>query len=270
MTAAAPRFKGTAYVSHKLARAARLERSHDADRPLPNAGRRHKHPDPAVRLAYVEEIPLEERDVIASIAREDEDVRVRRAAVAKLMDPAALGAIASTDRDETLRAQAAAMLRDIAVEAFEGVTEAESLEAVDALTDGRALAQIAKTAGREIVALRALSRIADTRMLGSIARHATSEATRRGAFERLGGDAAEILAVAMNSEHKDTAIAAVDLIADRSELDQVVLRAKNKSAVKRARGIIREARNARRAKPPCRRPRRLRHATAVRAGADCR
>ena len=202
---------------------------------------RHKHPDPAVRLAYVEEIPLEEREVIASIAREDEDVRVRRAAVAKLMDPAALGAIAGTDRDETLRAQAAAMLRDIAVEAFEGVTEADSLEAVDALTDGRALAQIAKTAGREIVALRALSRIADTRMLGSIARHATSEATRRGAFERLGGDAAEILAVAMNSEHKDTALAAVDLIADRSELEQVVLRAKSKSAVKRARGIIREA-----------------------------
>lgn len=202
---------------------------------------RHKHPDPGVRLAYVEEIPLEEREVIASIAREDEDVRVRRAAIAKLMDPAALGAIAGNDRDETLRAQATAMLRDIAVEAFEGVTEADSLEAVDALTDGRALAQIAKTAGREIVALRALSRIADTRMLGSIARHATSEATRRGAFERLGGDAAEILAVAMNSEHKDTALAAVDLIADRSELEQVVLRAKSKSAVKRARGILREA-----------------------------
>ncbi len=202
---------------------------------------RHKHPDPTVRLAYVEEIPLEEREVIALMAREDEDVRVRRAAVAKLMDPSALGAIAGTDRDEAVRGQAAAMLRDIAVEAFEGITEADSLEAVDALTDGRALAQIAKTAGREIVALRALSRVADTRMLGSIARHAGSEATRRGAFERLGGDAAEILAVAMNSEHKDTAIAAVDLISDRSVLDQVVSRAKSKSAVKRARGIIREA-----------------------------
>ena len=202
---------------------------------------RHKHPDPAVRLAYVEEIPLEERDVIALIAREDEDVRVRRAAVAKLMVPAALGAIAGTDRDEAVRAQAAAMLRDIAVEAFEGVTEADSLEAVDALTDGRALAQIAKTAGREIVALRALSRVADARLLGSIARHALSEATRRGAFDRIGGDAAEILAVALNSEHKDTALAAVDLIGDRRELEQVISRAKSKSAVKRARGIIREA-----------------------------
>src|SRR5262245_30313967 len=96
---------------------------------------RHKHPDPAVRLAYLEEIPLADREAIAFIAREDEDVRVRRAAVAKLMDPAALGAIASADGDDSLRAQATSMLRDIAVEAFEGVSEADSLEAVDALSD---------------------------------------------------------------------------------------------------------------------------------------
>jgi len=201
---------------------------------------RHKHPDPAVRLAYVEEIPLAERDVIASIAREDEDARVRRAAIAKLMDPAALAAIVRGERDDALRGQAAAMLRDIAVEAFEGVTEADSLEAVDALSDVRLLAQIAKTAGREIVALRALSRVADTHVLGSIARHAASDATRRGAFQRIGGDAEAILAVAMNSEHKDTAVAAVDLITDPAALEQVALRAKNKSAVKRARGILRE------------------------------
>jgi hypothetical protein len=141
---------------------------------------RHKHPDPTVRLAYVEEVPLEEREVIALMAREDEDVRVRRAAVAKLMDPAALGSIASTDHDEAVRGQAAAMLRDIAVEAFEGVTEADSLEA-GRRVDGRPRAGADREErGREIVALRALSRVADTRMLGSIARHAASEATRRG------------------------------------------------------------------------------------------
>lgn len=202
---------------------------------------RHRHPDPAVRLAYVDEIPIDERDVIASIAREDEDPRVRRAAVAKLMDAAALGAIARDDRDETVRGQAAEMLRDLALEAFEGVEEAESLEAIDGLTDNRVLAQIAKTAGREIVALRALSRISDTHVLGSIARHATSEAARRGAFERLRGDRGEILGIAMNSEYKDTALAAMDLVTDRAELEQIAARGKNKNAVKRARGTIREA-----------------------------
>jgi hypothetical protein len=197
--------------------------------------------DPAARLAYVGEIPITERDVIAAIAREDEDARVRKAAVAKLMDPGALGPISRDDRDESVRSQAVIMLRDIALEAFEGVGEPDSLEAVDALTDLRSLAQIAKTAGREIVALRALSRIADVHSLGSIARHATSEAARRGAFERVRSDPAEILAVALNSEHKDTAVAAVDLVADREALDQIAARGRHKSAVKRARTLVRES-----------------------------
>ena len=200
-----------------------------------------RHADPAARLAYVGEIPLTERDVIAAIAREDEDARVRKAAVAKLMDPGALGAMSRDDRDESVRAEAVSMLRDIALEAFEGVGENDSLEAVDALTDLRSLAQIAKTAGREIVALRALSRISDAHSLGSIARHAASEAARRGAFERLPADHAEILAVALNSEYKDTALAAVDLVTDRETLEQIAARGKNKSAAKRARAIVREA-----------------------------
>jgi hypothetical protein len=200
-----------------------------------------KHPDPAVRLAHVNEIPLTERELIASIAKEDEDPRVRKAAVAKLLDPAALGIIARDDRDETVRGDASAMLRDIALEAFEGTGESDSLEAVDALTDFRALAQIARTAAREIVALRALSRLSDGHSLGSVARHAASEAVRRGAFERVRADRSETLAVAMNSEYKDTALAALELITDRDALEQIAQSGKNKSAAKRARVILREA-----------------------------
>jgi hypothetical protein len=204
---------------------------------------RHKHPDPAVRLSYVAEIPLDDREMIAAIAREDEDPRVRRAAVGKLMDSAALGSIARDDADEGVRAAASEMLRDLALEAFEGTGESDSLDAVDAIVDARLLTQVAKTAGREIVALRALSRTSDTHSLGSIARHASSEAVRRAAFERLRerSEHAEILAVAMNSEFKDTALAALDVIADRAELEQVASRGRNKAAGKRARGILREA-----------------------------
>ena len=201
----------------------------------------HRHPDPSVRLAHLGEIPLTERELIASIARGDEDPRVRRAAVAKLMDPASLGAIARDDQDESVRGQAAAMLRDLAMEAFEGVAESDSLEAVDALTDIRSLSQIAKSAGREIVALRALSRLSDAHILGSIARHAENEAVRRGAFERVRNDRSEVMAIAMNSEHRDTALAALELLVEQSELEQVAARSKNKSAAKRARTILREA-----------------------------
>src|SRR5260221_5520749 len=88
-----------------------------------------KHPDPALRLAFVGELPLDDRDVIASIAREDDDPRVRRAAVAKLMDPGMLAIIARDDPDEDVRAAAVAMLRDLAVEAFDGFGEGEALAA---------------------------------------------------------------------------------------------------------------------------------------------
>jgi hypothetical protein len=204
---------------------------------------RHKHPDPAVRLAYVAEIPLDDRETIAAIAREDDDPRVRRAAVAKLMDAGALGSIARDDADEGVRAAAQGMLRDLALEAFEGTAESDSLDAVDASTDARILAQVAKTAGREIVALRALSRTNDTHSLGSIARHASSEAVRRAAFERLRERAehAEVLAVAMNSEFKDTGLAAVEVVTDHAELEQIASRGRNKAAAKRARGILRQA-----------------------------
>ncbi len=171
---------------------------------------RQKHPDAAVRLAFVEELPLEERELLEAMAREDADGRVRCAAVAKLLDPGVLGSIARDDADEAVRSQATAMLRDIASEEFEGVGEAESLEAVDTLTDPRAIAQVAKADVREIVALRAVSRIADVHTLGSVARHAHVEAARRSAFEQLRdrGEHAEILAIALNGEFKDTAAAA--------------------------------------------------------------
>src|ERR1700730_18213715 len=101
---------------------------------------RQKHADPTVRLAFVQEIPMDERELLAEIAREDPDARVRRAAVGKLMDPAALGALVGGEVDEGVRGSAVAMLRDIALEAFEGMSEADSLAAVDALTDAKVLA----------------------------------------------------------------------------------------------------------------------------------
>jgi hypothetical protein len=133
------------------------------------------------------------------------------------------------------------MLRDIALEAFEGIGEADALDAVDALADAPVLVHIAKDAPREIVALRALSRVSDARHLGSISRHAGLETVRRGALETLRGrsEASELLAVALNADHRDVALAAVDLIDDRAGLEQVAARGKCKPAVKRARFLLR-------------------------------
>jgi hypothetical protein len=200
---------------------------------------RDTNPDPAVRLAFVQELPMDERESLAAFARDDEDPRVRRAAVAKLMDPALLSTAARGDADEGVRAQATTMLRDIALEAFEGTGEAESVAAVQAVNDLRTLAAIAKSAPREAVARLALQRITDAHTLGSIARHAALEPIRRDAFEQL-QDRGELLRVATNGEFKDTAAAAVERFTDRADLEQIAARAKSKHAVKRARGLLRE------------------------------
>jgi hypothetical protein len=199
----------------------------------------HKNPDAAARLQFVQELPLDERDLLTEVAREDSDPRVRRAAVAKLMDPVALAAVARADADEQVRVQAVSMLRDIALEAFEGLGEADSLAAVAAIDDPKTLIGIARNASREATAHAALARVTDGHALGSIARHAEQESVRRAAFDRL-HDHAELLSVALNSEFKDPTLAAVERITARAELEQIAARAKNKSASKRARAIVRE------------------------------
>ena len=165
---------------------------------------------------------------------------MRRAAVAKLMDPAALAAVARSDSDESVRDAALTMLRDIALDAFEGVSETESLAAVEALSDVRMLAAVAKTALREEVALRALGRVSDAHAPW-IHRPARRGSSRSGwRRSRRSQDRGEILNVALNSDFKDTAVAAVERLDDRGDLEQVAARGKNRSALKRARTILRE------------------------------
>jgi len=201
-----------------------------------------KHPDPAVRLAYVEELPISESDQIAAAAREDDDARVRRAAVGKLMDPNVLAAIVRDDVDAGVRESALGMLRDIASDAFEGVSEATGLAAVDVLDDARTLAQIAKTSLREAVGRRVLARLERTggsHILATVARQAVLEPIRQSALEQL-HDRADILVVALNSDYRDAAASAVDRLVDRDDLEQVATRARNKAAAKRARQVLRE------------------------------
>ncbi|MCC7416357.1 MAG: DUF349 domain-containing protein [Acidobacteria bacterium] len=200
---------------------------------------RDTHPDPAVRQEFVLELPMDQGSLLAAFARDDEDPRVRKAAVGKLMDPQTLASVARTDRDEGVRAHALGMLRDIALEEFEGIGEAESLAAAAVVEDARTLSAIAKGAPREAVARAALARLADARAFGSIARHGTHEAVRREALEAI-GDRAEVLNVALNGEFKDTSAAAVDRFDERADLEHIEARARNKHAARRARMRLRE------------------------------
>ncbi|HTU99497.1 MAG TPA: DUF349 domain-containing protein [Luteitalea sp.] len=195
-----------------------------------------KHADPVVRLEAVNELGDDAQDVLRTLAREDVDAGVRRRAVARVEDIATLAAVARSDMDEGVRAEARKLLMDLATD---GADQAEALEALAALDDERDLAVIARTTDDEGVGLAALRRISAPRLIGSVAGRAIGGGIRLAALALI-TDAAERLLVALNSEHKDVALSALESLTEPDALEQVANRAKNKLVSRRARARLRE------------------------------
>jgi hypothetical protein len=203
---------------------------------------RWKHSDPAVRLEAVRE--LDDALELAILAETDPDARVRRAAIARVDDPAVLGRCAG-DAEASIKDDAADRLVTLAMS---GTDAARAMSAVTALTDARRLAQIAKSASTEAgdsVREAALAAISDDRTLGAVARHARTEAIAMSAVGRV-SSADELLDTVLNSDHKDVALAAFDRVIDVSGanvpdvalLKTIEARSQQKAASKRARTML--------------------------------
>jgi hypothetical protein len=215
-----------------------------------------KHADPAVRAAAVAEIPddAEHRGVLAELAGEDEDVRVRRAAVARVTAVEELVALAGKERDPDLRHELAERL--VAVASASADADGDAALALSGVEDQRQLAAVAKTSPHETVRTAALGRVHDVKALGSIARQASDGQTALEAVGRI-ADVGELTSIAVKTEHKDAGIAALERAAEatavgdlRELLDGAATRARSKSVSKRARAMIQaldEAEAARRA-----------------------
>ncbi|MCU0255605.1 MAG: hypothetical protein MUF60_02575, partial [Vicinamibacterales bacterium] len=196
---------------------------------------RWKHADPAVRIAAVDAMPDEDQDLLLQIAREDEDTGVRRAAVAKLTDPAALASIARGEGDESVRGVA----RDLVIAlAQDSSDEAVARQALEGLVEPRDLVVVARSAELEAVALAALERLSDGRHLSTVARQATHAGVRLSALERL-TDPADVLTVAIKTEHRDVGLLALERVgADRDVLETIAVRARSKVVQRRARAAM--------------------------------
>jgi len=199
---------------------------------------RWKNASPAIRTAAVEELPLDQQDTLVSIAREDRDPGVRITALRKVIDPAVIAAIGRADADERVREEAVSLLVDLASGAFEGTEIAESLAALGGLTEARHLIAVARAAAVETVALAAIGRLNDEAALAAVARKAALPSIRLEALRRVSAPA-ELTTVALRTEFKDVALAAVERLSARDLLDQVAERARNKTAAKRARVLVR-------------------------------
>lgn len=204
---------------------------------------RWKHADAAVRAAAVHDIPdgEEHRPVLAELALNDEDVRVRRAAVERLTGVDDLVAAARGERDEELRR--AIQDRLVALANAPAETDGDAARALDGLRDQKHFAAIAKSSPHDTVRAAALGQIHDVKVLGSVARNAADPQTALDAVVRI-ADAAELLNVALRTDHKDGGISALEKAVDadaagaRELLDAVAARAKNKSIAKRARAML--------------------------------
>ncbi len=196
---------------------------------------RWKHPDGTVRAAAVEALPDDDQSLLASIALDDPDPGVRRAAVGKLTDASTLARVAREDADEAVRLEA----REVAVGVARDSTDAEAaLAALAGLADSRELAIVARGAEIEAVAMAALGRLTEDRVVAVVARQASHANVRLAALARLGARE-DLVAVATKTEHKDVGLAALDRIADRDDLEVVSVRARNKQVARRARAALR-------------------------------
>jgi hypothetical protein len=204
---------------------------------------RWKHADAAIRAAAVSEIPddPEYRSAIEELAASDPDVRVRSAAIDRVMDVALLSRLARHEQDPDLRRRLSDRLVEIAI--TPAATDAGAALALDGLDDPRQFSTIAKSSPHDTVRAAALGRVHEAKALSSIARHALDSQTALDAVARL-SDPAELLIVALKTDHKDAGVAALERSIDpsapdtRDTLDSVVARAKSKGVVKRARAIL--------------------------------
>jgi hypothetical protein len=213
---------------------------------------RWKHADAAIRAASIPEVPDDEehRDVIADLARTDEDVRVRRAAVSYLADAGVLAALARSESDVDLRREVTDRL--VAIATAPSDTNAAAAQALEGLDDPRQFATIAKSSPHDTIRAAALGRVHEQKMLGSVARHAGDPQTALDAVARV-SEGPELLNIALKTDHKDAGVAALekclsdsemDEAAARSTLDTVLARAKNKAVTKRARAILQAMQDA--------------------------
>jgi hypothetical protein len=204
---------------------------------------RWKHADPAIRAAAVTEVPQddEHRADLVELASDD-DLRVRRAAVARLFSVEDLVRVARTEQDADLRREIADRLVDVAVAPAD--TDAQAALALEGIDDQKQFSTVAKSSPHDNVRAAALGRVHDVKTLGSIARNAAVGQTALDAVARI-ADPAELLNVAARTDHKEAGVAALERCAEatpaaelREMLEGLAGRAKNKSVAKRARAMV--------------------------------
>jgi hypothetical protein len=203
-----------------------------------------KHADPSVRLEGLHDIEDSDQDTLTSLATDDPDARVRRAALARVTDATVIAAIVRNEPDAAARDQALARLAQLA-ETGDEPSALAAVSALAALDRQRELAAVARASHHAAVRKAAVEHVTDQKALGGIARHAEDADTRLVAVTKL-SDQAELEAVASRGEHADAAVGALERLVSPSDetLNGLAGRARTKTVQKRARVLLRDREHA--------------------------
>ncbi|HUS64268.1 MAG TPA: DUF349 domain-containing protein [Kofleriaceae bacterium] len=196
---------------------------------------KHKHSDPSVRADAVRALGDDEAELLADIAREDDDAGVRRLALERIRDADLLSRVATEVSDPATRAYA----EERATEEFMSILLAGQGDVDGALVwlgsqaDQSPLAVLAREAPTVELRRRSFERIRDQRALADVVRGAKETQVAAAALERI--VAPEVLrSLAMDIEWRDLGAAVVDRIEDEAALSALASRAKSKAVRSRA------------------------------------
>src|SRR5215471_5799902 len=105
---------------------------------------KYKSTDPEQRVAGVQELTDSPEDaaVLVSLAREDADARVRRAALARLQDVTVLADLAAADADAAIRGE---LVDRLATVAASSDSADAALRALSALSEPKQIGTVAKS-----------------------------------------------------------------------------------------------------------------------------
>jgi hypothetical protein len=190
-----------------------------------------KNSNPDVRAEAVRQLGDDQADLLATIARQDQDARVRRIALKRIVDAEVLYELAARDPDQSLRDAAAEKADELLLGSATSDEEARALEALSRLRSPRLIATVAEKGACAAVRERAVNQVAqakDDKALAEIARRAQDGAIRKLAVAQLSDEHA-LREVAIHDPSKDVALAAVARVAGRPALEKIAQKAGSKA-----------------------------------------
>ena len=197
--------------------------------------------DPSVRLDAVKSLPdgADVDDVLLDVVLQDDDLRVRLAAVGRMTDLERLvSLLKEPDVDDETRS---AVTNGVTALVVELTDEAVADQAIRALKDERSLGVVARTAENESIGLVALQYVVTDKALSAVARNTKYVVVALEAVRRM-TDPEELTIVALKSDDKATALAAYERLTTEQIPDEVVLEEIARRA--RQKGVARRAREA--------------------------